>query len=95
MTTNSKQELISKIVTLLNELIDVEEKSSMKNPKTEEKIEMLTIKECTELVNGLSEHTVRQLVKQDKIPYVRAGQGKCGKILINKTDLLDYLNMSA
>ena len=66
MTTNSKQELISKIVTLLNELIDVEEKSSMKNPKTEEKIEMLTIKECTELVNGLSEHTVVSLLNRIK-----------------------------
>ena len=37
MTTNSKQELISKIVTLLNELIDIEEKSSMKSPKTDKK----------------------------------------------------------
>ena len=95
MTTNSKQELISKIVTLLNELIDVEERSSMKIPQANKKVEMLTIKECTELVKGLSEHTVRQLVMQDKIPYVRAGKGNRGKILINKTDLLDYLNMSA
>ena len=95
MTTNSKQELISKIVTLLNELIDVEEKSSMKIPQADKKVEMLTIKECTELVKGLSEHTVRQLVKQNKIPYVRAGKSNRGKILINKTDLLDYLNMSA
>ncbi|MDE5576469.1 MAG: helix-turn-helix domain-containing protein [Oscillospiraceae bacterium] len=95
MTTNSKQELISKIVTLLNELIDVEEKTSMKIPQADKKVEMLTIKECTELVKGLSEHTVRQLVIQDKIPYVRAGQGKRGKILISKADLLSYLNMSA
>ena len=95
MTTNSKRKLISKIVILLNELIDVEEKSSTKILQTDPKIEMLTIKECTKLVKGLSEHTVRQLVKQNKIPYVRAGQGKCGKILIKKTDLLDYLNMSA
>ena len=94
MTINSKQELISKIVTLLNELIDVEEKSS-DIPPTDNKVEMLTVKECSKLVKGLSEHTVRQLVMQDKIPYVRAGQGKRGKILINKTDLLDYLNMSA
>ncbi|MDE7289376.1 MAG: helix-turn-helix domain-containing protein [Oscillospiraceae bacterium] len=94
MTTNSKQELISKIVTLLNELIEIEEKSSDILP-TDKKVEMLTVKECTELVKGLSEHTVRQLIKQDKIPYVRAGKGKRGKILINKTDLLDYLNMSA
>ncbi len=92
MTTNSKQKLISKIVTLLNELIDVEEKSSMKSTKTEKKIEMLTIKECTELIKGLSEHTVRQLVKQNKIPYVRAGQSKNGKILIAKSELMSYLN---
>ncbi|MDE7289664.1 MAG: helix-turn-helix domain-containing protein [Oscillospiraceae bacterium] len=95
MTTNSKQELISKIVTLLNELIDVEEKSSTKILQTDPKIEMLTIKECTKLVKGLSEHTVRKLAKQNKIPYVRAGQGNRGKILINKADLLNYLNMSA
>ena len=95
MTTNSKQELISKIVTLLNELIEVEEKTSMKSPQADKKVEMLTIKECTELVKGLSKHTVRQLVMQDKIPYVRAGKGNRDKILINKTDLLNYLNMSA
>ena len=94
MTTNSKQELISKIVTLLNELIDVEEKTSTKSPKPDEKIEMLNIKECTELVKGLSEHTVRQLVKQNKIPYVRAGKGKNGKILIAKSELMSYLNGS-
>lgn len=93
MTIKSKQELISKIVALLNELIDVEEKTS--NPKKDEKIEMLTIKECTELVKGLSEHTVRQLTVQDKIPYIRTGQGKCGKILISKSVLLNYLNISA
>ena len=94
MTINSKQELISKVVTLLNELIDVEEKSADITP-TDKKVEMLTVKECTELVKGLSEHTVRQLVIQEKIPYVRAGQGKRGKILISKADLLNYLNMSA
>lgn len=95
MTMNTKQELISKIVALLNELIDVEEKSSMEIPNHDRKVEMLTIKECTELVKGLSEHTVRQLVAQDKIPHIRTGQGKSGKILINKSALLNYLNMSA
>ncbi len=94
ITKNSKQELISKIVNLLNELINVEERSS-DIPSSDKKVEMLTVKECTELVKGLSEHTVRQLVIQDKIPYVRAGQGKRDKILISKADLLDYLNMSA
>ena len=49
---------------------------------------MLTIKECTEVVRGLSEHTVRQLVAQGKVKYIRTGQGKRGKILINKEELL-------
>ena len=93
MTTNSKQELISKIVTLLNELIEIEEKSS-NILLTDKKVEMLTVKECAELVKWLSEHTVRQLVKQNKIPYVRAGQGKNGKILIAKSELMSYLNGS-
>ncbi len=79
MTMNTKQELISKIAALLNELIDVEEKSSMDVPKLSPKVEMLTIKECTELVKGLSEHTVRQLAVQDKIPHIRTGQGKHGQ----------------
>lgn len=49
---------------------------------------MLTIKECTELIKGLSEHTVRQLVAQGKVKYIRTGQGKHGKILVNKEDLV-------
>ena len=51
-------------------------------------VEMLTIKECTEVVRGLSEHTVRQLVAQGKVKYIRTGQGKHGKILVNKEDLV-------
>ena len=49
---------------------------------------MLTIKECTEAVKGLSEHTIRKLIAQEKLPYIRTGEGKRGKILINKDDLL-------
>lgn len=55
-----------------------------------EKVEMLTIKECAEVVQGLSEHTVRQLVKQGKVKSVRTGEGKRGKILVNKADLVNY-----
>ena len=51
---------------------------------------MLTIKECTDVIHGLSEHTVRQLVKQGKIKSVRTGIGKSGKILVNKDDLVAY-----
>lgn len=51
---------------------------------------MLTIKECTGVIQGLSEHTVRQLVAQEKVKSVRTGEGKCGKILVNKADLVAY-----
>lgn len=57
---------------------------------TSNKVEMLTIKESAELIGGLSEHTVRLLVKQGKVKSVRTGEGRNGKILVNKADLLAY-----
>jgi hypothetical protein len=51
---------------------------------------MLTIKECTGAVQGVSEHTIRQIVAQGKVKSVRTGEGKNGKILVNKADLLAY-----
>lgn len=56
---------------------------------------MLTIKECTQEIKGLSNHTIRQLIAQDKIPYLRTGQGKKGKILISKNILLTYFGGAA
>ncbi|HNZ99754.1 helix-turn-helix domain-containing protein [Ruminococcus sp.] len=53
---------------------------------------MLTIKESAALISGLSEHTVRQLVKQGKAKSVRTGAGRNGKILVNKADLIAYFN---
>ena len=93
MTSTEKKELITQIATLLEQLIEI--KSTEPEPKsehsTDKPIEMLTVKECAALVDGLSEHTVRQLVAHDKISYVRAGQGTRGKILISKLSLLKYL----
>ena len=54
--------------------------------------EMLTIKECSEIAKGLFEHTIRQLALQGKIPSVRTGRGKNGKILISRHALIRYLN---
>ena len=95
MTKKDKQELIAQVVALLNELIEAAEEDVKPVPEASAPVEMLTIKECTETVKGLSEHTVRQLVDQGKISYIRTGQGKRGKILINKSTLLNYLNASA
>ena len=83
------EEILQQVLTLLNSTTSSENgKPSKTNDDT---IEMLTIKECVQKIHGLSEHTVRQLVAQNKIPYIRTGQGKRGKILINKQALLDHL----
>lgn len=91
----NKTEIMIQIVTLLSQLIEddnpVESNNLEKTKSADAPIEMLTIKECTEAVKGISEHTVRQLVAQEKIAFVRTGQGDRGKILVSKRSLLEYL----
>ncbi len=94
MTMRNKQELIQQVIALLNAMIEVEELPPTV-PPGDVPVEMLTIKECAQQISGLSEHTIRQLVLQNKIPHIRTGQGKCGKILIPKSALLDYLKSAA
>jgi hypothetical protein len=57
-------------------------------------VEMLTVKEAIAAVDGLSQYTLRLLLKQGKINYIRAGAGQRGKILINKKNLLQYFEKS-
>ena len=91
MTTNRKNELIAQLVSILSELIETNDSEQTAVVATDT-VEMLTVKECTEAVKGLSEHTVRKLIAQKKLPYIRTGEGKRGKILVNKADLLDYFS---
>lgn len=95
MTMRNKQELIQRVVNLLNAMIAVEEQPSAIPPPNNGQVEMLTIKECAKQISGLSEHTMRQLVLQNKLPHIRTGQGKRGKILIPKSALLEYLQLAA
>ena len=44
------------------------------------------------MIDGLSEHTVRQMVKQGKVKSIRTGVGRNGKILVNKADLIAYFS---
>lgn len=90
MTTRDKQNLLAQLTVFINSLSVEDETKVPAEPKTNEKIELLTVKECTQVIDGLSECTVRQLIAQDKIPYIRTGAGKRGKILISKAALLDY-----
>lgn len=84
----NQQEVIDRILDLLTELVDDEPAEKQAETKP---VEMLTIKECTEAVRGISEHTVRKLVAQGRVRYIRTGEGERGKILISKQSLLDYL----
>ena len=91
MKLNEKNELILQVAELLRQLIPVEDVAPAKSEDKPSMPELLTIKECAALVPGLSEHTVRMLVKQDKVKYIRCGVGKRGKILVSKDSLIKYL----
>ena len=91
MKRDEKTELIAKIAELLMQLITTDETAPTISETKSDTLEMLTVKECAVLVPGLSEHTVRMLVKQDKVKYIRCGAGKRGKILVSKDSLLKYL----
>lgn len=85
-----KKALISQIICLLTQLMESSDESIAVDNEQSEELEMLTVKECSEMIKGLSEYSVRKLVAEGKIPFVRAGQGERGKILINKADLFSY-----
>ena len=94
MNTTEKKAIVDNILELLIQLTEDGENSAPQTTKapTTDKVEMLTIKESAALISGLSEHTVRQLVAQNKIKYIRTGEGVRGKILVNKADLIAYFN---
>ena len=94
MKNQEKNELIMQIVALLKRLIPDDVAAPAKPEDNHINPEMLTIKECAALVDGLSEYTVRQLVKQYKGAYIRTGAGRNGKILVSKASLLKYLGVT-
>lgn len=91
MTTERKKELVETIAAMLQDLIS-EDDTTNNEMKQKTATEMVTIKEASEQIKGLSEHTVRQLVHQGKIPSIRTGAGENGKILIPKNALINYVN---
>lgn len=53
-------------------------------------IEFITIRECTQLIPGLSYYTVRSLIERGEIQAFRTGRGKGGKILVYKRSFLEF-----
>lgn len=51
---------------------------------------MWNIKQAAEKT-GLSQFTIKQLVKMQQVRSIRAGTGQRGKILINAQSLCDYM----
>ena len=98
MTNTEKREIVNNILELLLQLTADEEpqphaatgQMPTKAPATS--VKMLTIKECIELVEGISEHSVRMLIAQGKIKAFRTGEGVRGKYLVNKESLLSYFS---
>lgn len=97
MTLKQKNDLIAEIIYLLEKSIVVDDENPKPQVRTAQSqpLEMLTVKECSQVVSGLSEHTVRQWVVQRLIPYIRTAKGKRGKILISKSALLKFLDSAA
>lgn len=97
MTLKQKNNIIAEIISLLEKSIIVDEENLKTQVCTAQSqpLEMLTVKECSQVISGLSEHTVRQWIAQGLIPYIRTGKGKRGKILISKSALLKFLDNAA
>jgi hypothetical protein len=93
MNNIEKEGLIAEIAAILQAKIKADT-SVETQPKLHQSqmVEMLTVKECTEVVKGISDHTLRLLIQQNKIPHIRTGEGKNGKILVSKTALFNYFN---
>ena len=77
-----RTEIINQMRVLLEQLIALDGSQSQPEPPRERAgvPVLLTVKECTELVDGLTMNTVRKLVIQNKVSYIRAGDGDRGKI---------------
>ena len=94
MTLTEKEKLIAEIIAILQLKIKADTLVEMKqqDSSVSQHLEMLTIKECTQVIKGISEHTIRLLVNQNKIPCIRTGEGKRGKILVSKDALMKYFH---
>ena len=86
MTADEKRKILLKMSNILDEMVE----APKIEPEKPNVPEMLTIKECVKALKGVTEHAVRQLVVSGKIPSIRIGEGKYGKILISKWDLYEY-----
>lgn len=90
---NKIHNILIDIAALVEQLIiAVNDEYSERNEASLTRVELITVNECIELCSGLSKATLRHLIKGGVVPYIRTGEGKNGKILVNKQKLIEYLN---
>lgn len=103
MTNREKAMMIVEVIEMLeggssadeclDRLMDKCENKTEDTPKimaSKSEVKLLTVKECMKLIDGIKEHTLRQLLLQRKIPSIRCGEGKRGKCLVRREDLIGY-----
>ena len=86
MTQKQKEDIIKGISLLLDGMV---EEIPADIPG---RCRMLTIRECSEEARGISQHTIRLLVKRGELPSIRTGNGERGKILVPERALQDYIS---
>ncbi len=91
MTLEEKDSIMLQISAILDTMIKSETSLSVSKDNGEP-IKMLTLKECTTLVEGLSMHSIRLMVARGELPHIRTGHGKSGKILVPQKALEEYIN---
>lgn len=48
---------------------------------------LLTIRQASKLVDGLTEYRIRRLIKNNELPYIKSGN----RVLINEQEIYNYL----
>ena len=86
-STNTRSDTAESAVSVTN-AEPAEAPAEQRVSVPDEPMEMLTIKECTELVKGLTSNTIRKLIARGELECVRAGCGTNGKILIPKANII-------
>lgn len=80
---------ITKVISILTNIVE-ESNSSASDKDSKTQLEFITINQALKLIHGISYGSLRNLLLNGKIPYIRAGKGEHGKYLISKEGLLQY-----
>lgn len=93
MGKDEKTQFIRNVCELLTEMIHTPDEIAEKEKvPSNDKVEMLTVKECSELMSGVAVSTIYKMVRKEKLPCARVGVGETGRILIPKSAVLRYLH---